>query len=318
MFGVQLHNVAGGAKQDIVLPICYRNTPWALTVAHSIGFGIYRKEGLVQLFHDSNEAVWKRLGYTLLKGTIEPSHRVALTRSKESAPDYFFNLIKDTQSIETKIFDNVEEQATWVANQIEENLKPDELEPGDILVIFPNPLSVTKDAGILREKLRLKKLSSHIAGVTSSRDKLFLKDSIAITGIFRAKGNEAPMVYVLNSEYGEEGSELIKKRNTIFTAITRSKAWVRICGCGPAMEKLKAEIDEVIKRDYQLEFTVPTEEQLAQMKKIYREITTEDRSNIEKLKEVVTLWEKGDLPIEVLPKKLRERLKKQLEQLKEQ
>jgi len=30
------------------------------------------------------------------------------------------------------------------------------------------------------------------------------------------------------------------------------------------------------------------------------------------------LWEKGDLPIEVLPKKLRERLKKQLEQLKEQ
>jgi tRNA G18 (ribose-2'-O)-methylase SpoU len=84
------------------------------------------------------------------------------------------------------------------------------------------------------------------------------------------------------------------------------------------MEKLKAEIDEVIKRDYQLEFTVPTEEQLAQMKKIYREITTEDRSNIEKLKEVVTLWEKGDLPIEVLPKKLRERLKKQLEQLKEQ
>ena len=38
----------GGAPQDIVLPICYRNTPWALTLAHALGFGIYRREGLVQ------------------------------------------------------------------------------------------------------------------------------------------------------------------------------------------------------------------------------------------------------------------------------
>lgn len=40
----------GTPKRDIILPICYRNTPWALTAAHAIGFGIYRSNGLVQFF----------------------------------------------------------------------------------------------------------------------------------------------------------------------------------------------------------------------------------------------------------------------------
>jgi superfamily I DNA and RNA helicase len=45
-------NTPNAAQQDIILPVCYRNTPWALTLAHALGFGIYRKEGLVQLFDE--------------------------------------------------------------------------------------------------------------------------------------------------------------------------------------------------------------------------------------------------------------------------
>lgn len=33
----------GEPKTDILLPICYRNTKWALSIAHALGFGIYRK-----------------------------------------------------------------------------------------------------------------------------------------------------------------------------------------------------------------------------------------------------------------------------------
>lgn len=46
---VTLRSEEGKPRQDITLPICYRNTPWALTVAHAVGFGIYRDGGLVQL-----------------------------------------------------------------------------------------------------------------------------------------------------------------------------------------------------------------------------------------------------------------------------
>ena len=32
-----LDEVEGTPKRDIVLPVCYRNTPWALTTAHAVG-----------------------------------------------------------------------------------------------------------------------------------------------------------------------------------------------------------------------------------------------------------------------------------------
>lgn len=38
---VNLNNEADAPMQDIILPVCYRNTPWALALAHSLGFGIY-------------------------------------------------------------------------------------------------------------------------------------------------------------------------------------------------------------------------------------------------------------------------------------
>jgi superfamily I DNA and RNA helicase len=45
---VRLRNEADKPKEDIVLPVCYRNTPWALATAHALGFGIYRPKGLIQ------------------------------------------------------------------------------------------------------------------------------------------------------------------------------------------------------------------------------------------------------------------------------
>lgn len=50
---VQLQNEDDKPKEDIVLPVCYRNTPWALATAHALGFGIYRPEGLVQMFAET-------------------------------------------------------------------------------------------------------------------------------------------------------------------------------------------------------------------------------------------------------------------------
>ena len=49
-----LESPEGTPRRDIVLPVCYRNTPWALTTAHAVGFGIYRPQGLVQFFEDAH------------------------------------------------------------------------------------------------------------------------------------------------------------------------------------------------------------------------------------------------------------------------
>ena len=58
---VRLRNEVDKPKEDIVLPVCYRNTPWALATAHSLGFGIYRPQGLVNMFDEAS--IWPRIGY---------------------------------------------------------------------------------------------------------------------------------------------------------------------------------------------------------------------------------------------------------------
>jgi hypothetical protein len=62
-------------------------------------------------------------------------------------------------------------------------------------------LATRRQAAIVMKALAEYDISGHLAGVMASVDQLFHDGSIAITGIYRAKGNEAPMVYLLNSEY---------------------------------------------------------------------------------------------------------------------
>jgi hypothetical protein len=102
------------------------------------------------------------------------------------------------------------------------------------------------------------------------------------------------MVYVVNAQECFSGYELITLRNILFTAITRSRAWVRLCGWGPDMAKLTEEIEQVRRRDFRLEFRVPTEEELKKMRMIHRELTEAERAKrtrAEKgLAEALGLW----------------------------
>jgi superfamily I DNA and RNA helicase len=314
---VQLSNVEGQARQDIILPVCYRNTPWALTLAHALGFGIYREEGLVQHFDEPD--LWGDIGYGIVEGTLSLGAKVVLERAQKSYPSYLNELLSPDDAVGRMVFRNRIDQAEWVAEQIRINLGNDELEPDDILVILPNALTARREASVLIEALSRRKIPAHLAGVTTSRDEIFNKRSIALANIHRAKGNEAPMVYVLSSQVCLEGYGLIGLRNTLFTAITRSRAWVRLCGWGPSMEKLTVEIDEVIKRKFRLEFPIPTRQELEKLRTIHRERTASELERIKKaemgLEKFLEAVQRGELPIEALPLDIRTKLTKLLESL---
>lgn len=307
----ELRNEKGSPSQDIVLPVCYRNTPWALTIAHALGFGIKRDQGLVQYFNDP-QGLWEEVGYHVVSGALAPGQEVALKRRSDSYPDYFEQLLDSDDAILCQVFPDKVTQAKAVAREIKKNLTEDELEFRDILIILSDPLTAQEEAAILFRELNQLNIPTHLAGVTSSRDELFKDESVAITGIYRAKGNEAPMVYVLNSEYAFEGFELSKRRNIIFTAITRSKAWVRLFGCGTAMEGLKSEVDKVVLDNYQLRFRVPTPVELERLRKIHRDMTPKEREKVQKMQQTladfVAQVTSGDLAIENLPSELRTQL----------
>ena len=291
------------AQRDIILPICYRNPPWALSIAHALGFGLYRSNGKVQMFDELK--LWENIGYQRIGGKLSHGSHVVLQRKAESTPEYFIQLLKPKECIKAKVFESVEDQYNWVAKQIKKNIEDDELDPDDILVIFPDAYHANKEYIEFRKFLNQLNIDSLLAGVDTDRDTFRIADFVSCSSIYRAKGNEAPMVYVLNANHCAEGYELIKLRNTLFTAITRSRAWIRICGHGERMKLIDKEIKQCIDKDYTLDFKLPTKKELESIRRINRERTQEEVKNLtvaqNSIKQLIEGFEKGDLDSELIP-----------------
>jgi superfamily I DNA and RNA helicase len=271
LFGITLTNDQGKPNQDIILERCYRNSRPILATAQAFGFGIYREKGLVTMFE--RPELWNDVGYVVEEGELKLGSKVILKRTNKTSPLFLENHSEPDDLIVLKKFENDHDQMEWIAAEIEKNLRDDELEYKDIIVINCNPLTTQKAVGPLRELLLKRGINNHIAGITYSPDKFFEGDSITFTGIYRAKGNEASMVYIINSQDSFSGLDLIKKRNILFTAITRSKAWVRICGYGEDMNGIEGEFELVKSKDFKLEFIYPTKEKMQKLNIIHRERT---------------------------------------------
>lgn len=264
--------------QDVILDVCYRNSGPVLTTAHALGFGIYRDNGLVTMFKDKQ--LWLDVGYKIDNGNLEYGQQVVLKRDNETSPEYYKDIDELDNLIITEGFADKKEQYDWVAKEIKKNIREEDLEYRDIIVIHPDPLSAQKEFGYFSSIMIENDLQTHLAGVSTSPDKFYLNNSIVFTSIYRAKGNEAPMIYIVNSDFCYEGLNLQKKRNTIFTAVTRSKCWVRLCGIGEKMNKLKVEINRVRENSFKLDFVYPTAEEMDKLNIIHRELSYNEEKEV--------------------------------------
>ncbi len=117
------------------------------------------------------------------------------------------------------------------------------------------------------------------------------------------------MIYLVDCQHCYAGHELITLRNTLFTAITRSRAWVRLCGYGEDMVHLEKEIKQVQDAQYKLKFTIPTERERKKLRQIHRDRTADEKANLKKaedgLKHFLEALQEGDFVLENLPPELR-------------
>lgn len=307
---VSLDTADGAPRRDIVLPVCYRNTPWALATAHALGIGVYRKEGLLQ--HPDEAGLWKDIGYEVVHGELEPGEPVSLKRASESFPFYFPELLDPADAVMVRQFDDEAAQDAWVASEIVQNLSVDELEPDDILVVLPDTYRAKSRGPRLMRELRRQGVPSHLAGVNTTADEIFLAGSVAIAHIFRAKGNEAPMVYVLDAQYTASDFNAVSRRNTLFTAITRSRAWVRIVGWGDRMKAVRDEVELVVEKGFQLEFVIPTGEELDSLRHIHRDRPEHEEEAVRRatagVQAFLEAMERGEMDLLDLPPDVRTRL----------
>lgn len=299
---ISLKNEDNQPRQDIVLPICYRNTKWALTIAHALGFGIYRKPEMIQGF--ANPGIWEDIGYEVKSGKLKKGSRVKLIRDNKSTPPYFAELLSPEDAFISKVFKNEQEQFVWIAEQIRKDIIEDELDPDDILVIFPDAYYSQSSYQTFKRYLAVHGIQSILAGVTSDRDTFKIVGAVTCASIYRAKGNEFPMVYIADAQFCNKKGDEVTRRNVIFTAITRARAWVRVCGYGDEMNMLNQEIQQCIDCKYMLDFKNPTDEELEKMKSLYKSLSKENKELISKsgsnMKQLIDLYKKGEIKKEDL------------------
>lgn len=97
------------------------------------------------------------------------------------------------------------------------------------------------------------------------------------------------MVYVINAQDCYGGPYNVGRvRNQLFTAITRSKAWVKILGVGPQMAKLKTEFERVEQHNYELTFVYPDAETRKHLKVVNRDLTTAEQKKIKETGSVLS------------------------------
>ena len=184
------------------------------------------------------------------------------------------------------------------------------------MIVFPDTYLAKSEYRELEKFLKANGINSILAGVDTNRDTFRIKDSVTCAHVYRAKGNEAPMVYIVNAEYCADGMELIKLRNILFTSITRSRAWVRVCGVGEKMQQLKNEYNQCVANDYELHFRIPTDKELEKARRLNRERTSTEKKILENTKdninELIDNIKNGTVDSELIPElsKLMELLKR--------
>lgn len=308
---VSLESIPGGPRRDIVLQVCYRNTPWALVTAHALGLGVNRPDGLLQ--HPDEPHLWSDIGYEVVHGELTEGSPVQLRRSPSSYPSSFSTLLDANDAVTIRSFDDEAAHDAWVADQILKNITEDELEHDDILVVLPDTYRAKSRAPRLMRELNRRGVPSHLAGVNTSIDTIFRPGSVALAHIYRAKGNEAPMVYAIDSQYAASEFNAVTRRNKLFTAITRSRAWVRITGYGDQMKDvIVPESAAVRDNDYKLSFTIPTGPELAKLRHIHRDRPEGEEATVKKATAGVAAFleavERGEMDLFDLPPDIRTRL----------
>ena len=304
---IALQNTPSNAlRSDIVLPTCYRSSRPILATAHSIGFGIYRRiddkssTNLVQMF--DSPKLWEDIGYKVKSGVLAEGETVRLCRTEQSSPRLLEGHSGTEDIIQFLAFSSVEEQADWLVRSIAKNLHEDELCPNDILVINPNRFTTRTELGPIRSRLYDMGISSHLTGVESypSDASRLEESSITFTSVNRAKGREAAMVYVINAHDGisnRRGLSIV--RNRLFTAITRSKAWVRVLGIGHDMGLLIKEFEQLRAANFELEFRYPTVAERDQLQILDKDGSTAEEQQMQrrtaKVDEVISDYLEGRL-----------------------
>lgn len=288
-----------GIDKDYMLPNSYRNPRKVLLYAHGLGLGLYSERAKVPM---QDKYSWEARGYEIIqprdKNKFEENDHIVVERPEKYSKNILEKLVDEHSKfssndiIKFKNFDTIKQELDSVIKTIRYLINNDKIEPEEIVVISLDKSSANSHFNYIRTNLNSYGVLCITPGFVESSDLFKEKGRVTLTTAFRAKGNEANIVFVINSQKAISDSTL-RQRNALFVSITRSRGWCYITGNGPDAVKLKKEID-AIDNDYpKFEFDFPSESDYTRRLQIISE-SDKSLSNKEKtiddiLSEDVTL-----------------------------
>ena len=231
-------------ENDIVLHKCYRN-PLEITVcAHALGFGIYGNR-IVQMLE--NEEHWRDLGYVVESGEFKPGALTTIKRLSTSSPSSISKLSTLDEVVSADVYADVNEEINAVVGEIVACIKQEGLRPDDLLVVAADDRNAKLYLQEISQRLQRHGIETNNMQLDAYSIQDFSREnSVTLSTIHKAKGNEAYQVFVVGID-ALFAPPTVRSRNLTFTALTRAKAWLRVTGVGQFAQVFKREIDEAEK-----------------------------------------------------------------------
>jgi superfamily I DNA and RNA helicase len=239
-----------GATNDAVLSKAYRNQRDVLVTAHALGFGVYGT--IVQMLESAEH--WEDVGYEVLSGPLKTGHRVEIVRPDHNSPLRVAELA-DFPTVEAFGAANFEAEVDWAVRNIRSFISGG-LQPEEVLVIALDDRNARSYLRHIAEHLAGKGISSNnIIADPYNEPPFTITGKVTLSTVYRAKGNEAAAVIAVGIDGVE--TKLRDGRNKIFTAFTRSKAWLRVSGIAPAALPILDELRTAVANSPRITFTMP-------------------------------------------------------------
>lgn len=269
-----------GIEMDYVLKKTYRNPFEVLMVAHGLGLGVYNQTREMQI--SDKRATWEAIGYSVA-GDLRAGEHVQLTRDSSDSRSLVHEVYSGPEkTLQALRFSTRDEEQAFIVQSIKRDIFDEGVPPEDIVVVALDTRNIDSKFRPLQQALWLAGIQSIIPGVGEiTRDRFAESGKITLSTVFKAKGNEAYIVYIMYTDFLFRHYDFVNVRNRVFTSISRTKGWCRLTGIGVEMDRVNAEIAAIQHDIPSFKFIFPqsenikrslSREELAETKRKRREV----------------------------------------------
>jgi superfamily I DNA and RNA helicase len=217
----------------------------------------------------SDKVSWSAIGYDVVAGSLVQGEDTVIVRPEENSPNKIseqYEKILNEKVINIEVLQDIDEELVWVSKSIYEDITVKKVPPEKIVVVSLDQRNAISYFQRIQSELHNLRIRSLIPGLIRGTADFFAESgAVTLSTVWKAKGNEAPIIYIINFDYLYQYAEEIESRNRAFTSISRSKGWIRISGSGKQMLAVKKELDTIIKNIPYFQFKFPDMEMVRRL-----------------------------------------------------